>query len=778
MGRREASPFGDLNLQDPNSCKSELDLEPSRAHNDKGSQPPYALMEDKTRAKAYKRLSINNNNNNFFNIKLKEEQGSKHVTSPLTYTFHMTQWNARSIDSEVKANFIRGLPGDFLAVQEIWNRIANLRNLEDILSFIQRSGKRGGGSAIIHRFPSCPLTCRRVTLNKDSEAVKVRIGCFFVWLVNCYLAKGSFTKIQRFFARLRMEIPINEWGIICLLGDFNIDISLRSQESELFRSLCKQMGLQIELPMCPTRETATLDFLVIGASFSLLNHDVYPSPSDHNAVSWQLSVLPTQRLKLSRIPCRFTADAITETLLRNKRVKRSQDFIEALVAIRIKNRKYLTKRIKLKKTRSHDLMKALLELGDDTPVCEVISKYWKRFWKQSEALRFTQASKETYNSLKRILKYHLFEKRDGGIITSILRDDGKVCNDPEEIDELLMLTMAEIQVDNNREWIKEEKFPSLPVLLPGEVEGLIQLLSTNKATAWDGVSDLLFNKSRPVGRKGSSLNFAQITASKLRDLWSIDLDSLSGIAQTWAARLVPLNKVFPAVPTRTQLRPIIVQSPLVKLLEARFLPKLQDYLCYKLDRSQVGFVKNMGVQINLTRVLERITLRTRQKVIVFGLFVDFSNAYNSVPHSLLFSKLRQKRILTEDEVCFIEQLYARYRIKLGSRLLKTNKGVAQGSVLSPALFDVFMEDLGDDLTFRAGIDMEDRLFYADDVLLLVTSEDQLIKAVSVVEEWAKKNGMSLNKSKSGVVVFANRKATKVPKMEKIGNAWKPTEESI
>jgi len=78
-------------------------------------------------------------------------------------------------------------------------------------------------------------------------------------------------------------------------------------------------------------------------------------------------------------------------------------------------------------------------------------------------------------------------------------------------------------------------------------------------------------------------------------------------------------------------------------------------------------------------------------------------------------------------VCFIEQLYARYRIKLGSRLLKTNKGVAQGSIISPALFDIFLEDLGDVLTLRAGINMEDRLFYADDVLLLVTSETNLLK---------------------------------------------------
>ena len=269
-----------------------------------------------------------------------------------------------------------------------------------------------------------------------------------------------------------------------------------------------------------------------------------------------------------------------------------------------------------------------------------------------------------------------------------------------------------------------------------------------------------------------------MAAKKLGDIWSVDLDSISNMNETWATRLVPLNKVFPSIPTRTQLRPIMVQSPIVKLLEARFLPKLQNYLTYKLDRSQVGFVQKMGVQVNLTRALERITLRTRRRRTVFGLFIDFGNAYNSVPHSLLFSKLRQKKILEEDEVCFLEQLYARYRIKLGSKLLRSNKGVAQGSVISPALFDIFLEDLGESLTRRVGIDLEDRLFYADDVLLFLDSEEQLLRAIEIVEEWARDNGMHLNKSKSGIVVFAHRRARKVPKMEKTGNQWRPTTNNI
>ena len=183
---------------------------------------------------------------------------------------------------------------------------------------------------------------------------------------------------------------------------------------------------------------------------------------------------------------------------------------------------------------------------------------------------------------------------------------------------------------------------------------------------------------------------------------------------SWSARLVPLNKVFPQTPTRTQLRPIMVQSPIIKLLEARFLPKLQRYLNDKLSRSQVGFVQKMGTQINLSRALTQIYQRTNQKS-VFCRFIDFSNAYNSVPHTLLFQKLRNKRVLEEDEINFLEQLYSRYRIRIGDSLLQVNKGVAQGSVISPALFNIFLEDLNDELQTKVGLRLDDILCYADDI---------------------------------------------------------------
>ena len=58
------------------------------------------------------------------------------------------------------------------------------------------------------------------------------------------------------------------------------------------------------------------------------------------------------------------------------------------------------------------------------------------------------------------------------------------------------------------------------------------------------------------------------------------------------------------------------------------------------------------------------TSRVDKKQPIYGLFIDFSNAYNNVPHTLLLNKLRTKGIFTEDEIQYLEALHSRYRLNL------------------------------------------------------------------------------------------------------------------
>ena len=86
--------------------------------------------------------------------------------------------------------------------------------------------------------------------------------------------------------------------------------------------------------------------------------------------------------------------------------------------------------------------------------------------------------------------------------------------------------------------------------------------------------------------------------------------------------------------------------------------------------SQTGFIPKTGIQVNINRAIQRIKNKTEIKQNVYGLFIDFANAYNTAPHTLLFQKLRSKRCLEEQEIFYLEAqlctLNTEYALEKGS----------------------------------------------------------------------------------------------------------------
>ena len=91
-------------------------------------------------------------------------------------------------------------------------------------------------------------------------------------------------------------------------------------------------------------------------------------------------------------------------------------------------------------------------------------------------------------------------------------------------------------------------------------------------------------------------------------------------------------------------------------------------------------------------------------------------------------------------------------------------------MLSPALFHIFIEDLGQELIEVMDMNIDDVLLYAYGVLILCRSFHQLTKVIQFVDSWSKRNGMKLNKSKSAVGPLAPRNARTVPYLSKERNS--------
>ena len=64
--------------------------------------------------------------------------------------------------------------------------------------------------------------------------------------------------------------------------------------------------------------------------------------------------------------------------------------------------------------------------------------------------------------------------------------------------------------------------------------------------------------------------------------------------------------------------------------------------------------------------------------------------------------------------------------------------------MSPALFDIFIVDLAQELAEVIGISYEDILLYADDILVLCQTHAQLKQCIDIIKEWSKQNKMEWN----------------------------------
>ncbi len=78
-----------------------------------------------------------------------------------------------------------------------------------------------------------------------------------------------------------------------------------------------------------------------------------------------------------------------------------------------------------------------------------------------------------------------------------------------------------------------------------------------------------------------------------------------------------------------------------------------------------------------------------------------------------------------------------------------SKGVLQGSVLSPLLFNLYIEDLIDILKKRVP---ENQIYaYADDFMIEAHNITQMRRIIQDILQWCNTNKMSLNHSKCGII---------------------------
>jgi Reverse transcriptase (RNA-dependent DNA polymerase)/Endonuclease-reverse transcriptase len=210
-------------------------------------------------------------------------------------------------------------------------------------------------------------------------------------------------------------------------------------------------------------------------------------------------------------------------------------------------------------------------------------------------------------------------------------------------------------------------------------------------------------------------------------------------------------------------RPVSLTCIVCKIVEKLF----EEYTEYQLNNKnfygnnqQHGFRKGFSCDTQLLGFTEDIIDAFREGKEIVAVFLDYEKAFDKVPHSLLLEKaedlVNDKRVLKVMKD-FLQDRTIKVKVNdTLSRNVNATSGVPQGSVWGPRLFNMFIQDLIDEIQ-----NSKIRLF-ADDAVIykIIESEEDmelLQDDLSRASDWVDKNLMSLNVNKCKSVCFSRKK---------------------
>ncbi|KAE9522623.1 hypothetical protein AGLY_016986 [Aphis glycines] len=213
-------------------------------------------------------------------------------------------------------------------------------------------------------------------------------------------------------------------------------------------------------------------------------------------------------------------------------------------------------------------------------------------------------------------------------------------------------------------------------------------------------------------------------------------------------------------------RGISLLNTTYKILSNILLIRINPYIKEIIGEYQAGFMIGRSTvdQIHIIKQLAEKSHEFNKDIHL--MFIDYKAAYDSINREKLWNVMNKMgipaKLVRMIRACAYE---SKSKVSFGGEVsdeFPVTTGLRQGDALSPALFNIALESVIRKVLIQAkGIKMNNNneltvVAYADDIVLIAESEDDLRNTTSILLNEGKEIGLKINESKTKYMILSRR----------------------